>query len=191
MAPSTPSPAATAPSREAPNVEAPKKTFGAGVRISKVGGDVLTPKQRQGLQTLTSATPPKPPDRSRRHRRVAVTWRIPVVWIRPLLKELVYPIVVDRAAGRSYWDIDGNEYVDLTCGFGSCSWFRLPPFVTKALRKRLEWGIRSGPRTPPGRGGRQSICELTGHERAALCNTGSEAVSGAMCLARTATGTVR
>jgi glutamate-1-semialdehyde aminotransferase len=34
----------------------------------------------------------------------------------------------------------------------------------------------------------QGICELTGHDRAALCNTGSEAVMGVMRIARTVTG---
>jgi len=34
----------------------------------------------------------------------------------------------------------------------------------------------------------QLLCELTGHERAAVCNTGSEAVLGAMRMARTVTG---
>jgi Glutamate-1-semialdehyde aminotransferase len=34
----------------------------------------------------------------------------------------------------------------------------------------------------------QLVCELTGHDRAALCNTGSEAVLGAMRIARTVTG---
>jgi glutamate-1-semialdehyde aminotransferase len=32
------------------------------------------------------------------------------------------------------------------------------------------------------------ICELTGNDRAAFCNTGSEAVLGAMRVARTVTG---
>jgi glutamate-1-semialdehyde aminotransferase len=32
------------------------------------------------------------------------------------------------------------------------------------------------------------VCELTGHDRAAFCNTGSEAVMGAMRIARTVTG---
>ncbi len=32
---------------------------------------------------------------------------------------MVYPIVVERSAGARLWDIDGNEYVDLTMGFGT------------------------------------------------------------------------
>ena len=33
-------------------------------------------------------------------------------------KELIYQIVIERSAGSRLWDIDGNEYVDVTIGFG-------------------------------------------------------------------------
>jgi glutamate-1-semialdehyde 2,1-aminomutase len=29
-----------------------------------------------------------------------------------------YPQFYERAAGGRVWDVDGNEYVDLICGFG-------------------------------------------------------------------------
>ena len=41
-----------------------------------------------------------------------------VAGFRLLWKEMVYPIVTTRSAGSQLWDLDGNEYVDLTNGFG-------------------------------------------------------------------------
>src|SRR5690606_38320933 len=48
--------------------------------------------------------------------------------------------------------------------------------------------LEIGPQTPLAGEVAALICELTGMERAALCNTGSEAVMGAPRLARTVTG---
>lgn len=33
-------------------------------------------------------------------------------------KEMLYPIVGERTLGSKLWDVDGNEYVDFTMGFG-------------------------------------------------------------------------
>jgi iturin family lipopeptide synthetase A len=33
-------------------------------------------------------------------------------------KEMLYPIVGKRAQGAKTWDVDGNEYIDITMGFG-------------------------------------------------------------------------
>lgn len=33
-------------------------------------------------------------------------------------KEMVYPIIAERSDGSRMWDIDGNEYIDITMGFG-------------------------------------------------------------------------
>ena len=38
---------------------------------------------------------------------------------RPNMKEMTHPIVVERSKGVKLWDLDGNEYIDFTCGFGS------------------------------------------------------------------------
>ena len=107
---------------------------------------------------------------------------------KPLLKELIYPIVTNRAQGSKLWDIDGNEYVDLTCGFGLNFFGWSPDFVTDAMIKQLKQGIEIGPQTPLAGKVAKQICEMTGSERAAFSNTGSEAVLAAIRLARTVTG---
>jgi amino acid adenylation domain-containing protein len=105
-----------------------------------------------------------------------------------LWKEMVYPIVVERSSGARVWDIDGNEYVDFTMGFGTNLLGHLPEFVRAALDEQLRKGIEVGPQNPLAGKVAQLICELTGMERCAFCNTGSEAVLAAIRMARTVTG---
>ena len=107
---------------------------------------------------------------------------------KPLTKELVYPIVVKKSAGNRLWDLDGNEYIDTLNGFGSCFFGHQPDFIKKALHEQVESGFEVGPQHPLAGEVSKLLCEFTGHERAGLCNTGSEAVLGAMRIARTVTG---
>ena len=107
---------------------------------------------------------------------------------RPQLKEIVYPLVVERSAGSKLWDVDGNEYVDLTCGFGSNFLGNSAACVVDAVRRQLEQGYEIGPQHPLAGEVAELIARFTGLERVAFCNTGSEAVLGAMRIARTVTG---
>jgi len=103
-------------------------------------------------------------------------------------KEIVYPVVVDRSAGSRVWDVDGNEYLDVAMGFGVNLFGHSPQFVIDAVGEQLTRGIEIGPQTPLAGEVAGLISELTGHERVAFCNTGSEAVLAALRLARTVTG---
>ncbi|MBA3429722.1 MAG: aminotransferase class III-fold pyridoxal phosphate-dependent enzyme, partial [Actinobacteria bacterium] len=111
-----------------------------------------------------------------------------VAGFRRTWKEIVYPIVADRSAGSKLWDIDGNEYLDVAMGFGVNLFGHSPPFVIDAVTAQLARGIEIGPQTPLAGETAALIAEMTGHERVAFCNTGSEAVLAAMRLARTVTG---
>ena len=111
-----------------------------------------------------------------------------VAGFRSIWKEMVYPIVVERSRGSKLWDIDGNEYVDLTNGFGMNLFGHSPAFVTEALKEQLDKGIEIGPQTRLAGQVAELICEMTGMERVAFCNTGSEAVMAAIRVARTVTG---
>src|SRR5205807_976916 len=62
-----------------------------------------------------------------------------------LWKEMVYPIVVERSSGAHVWDVDGNQYVDFTMGFGTNLLGHLPDFVKAALEEQLRKGIEVGP----------------------------------------------
>jgi amino acid adenylation domain-containing protein len=104
------------------------------------------------------------------------------------LKELVYPIVAERAKGAYLWDKDGNRYIDILNGFGAILYGHSPDFILDALRKQMELGFPIGPQTELVGECSELIREFTGMERVTYCNTGSEAVIGAMRIARTVTG---
>ncbi len=103
-------------------------------------------------------------------------------------KEMVYPIVSVRSSGAHLWDVDGNEYVDITNGFGSIFFGHNPEFIREAVDKQYDAGIEIGPQTPLAGEVSKLVCEMVGMERAAFCTTGSEAVMAAIRLARTVSG---
>jgi glutamate-1-semialdehyde aminotransferase len=111
-----------------------------------------------------------------------------VAGFRPIWKEMVYPIVVERSSGSKLWDVDGNEYVDLVNGFGLNLFGHSPEFVTEAVASQLRKGIEIGPQTPLAGEVSERLCAMVGMERAAFCNTGSEAVTAAVRVARTVSG---
>ncbi|HEY3328726.1 MAG TPA: amino acid adenylation domain-containing protein [Capsulimonadaceae bacterium] len=103
-------------------------------------------------------------------------------------KEIVYPIVATHSGGSRLWDVDGNEYVDVTLGFGVNMLGHRPEFVMRAIEEQLHQGIEIGPQSPLAGDVAQMICEMTGMDRVTFCNTGSEAVMAAVRVARTVTG---
>lgn len=103
-------------------------------------------------------------------------------------KEMVYPIVSASSKDAKIRDIDGNEYVDITMGFGTYFFGHSPDWLVAALEKQLRSGVEIGPQSQIAGKLAKAICELTDMERVTFCNTGSEAVMAAMRLARTITG---
>ena len=93
-----------------------------------------------------------------------------------------------RSLGSRLWDVDGNEYVDLVNGFGSIFFGHNPEFIRSALKTQLDAGIEIGPQSPIAGKVAQLVCDTVGMQRAAFCNTGSEAVTAAIRTARTVTG---
>ena len=103
------------------------------------------------------------------------------------LKEMCYPIVAKKSCGSRIWDVDENEYVDVTMGFGINLFGHNPSFVKTALVEQLEQGIHLGPQTELAGEVAELIAEMTGMERVAFSNTGTEAVMSAIRIARAAT----
>lgn len=103
-------------------------------------------------------------------------------------KEMVYPIIGQRAHGAHFWDIDGNEYVDIAMGMGAHLCGHSPSFIAKAVSEQLQHTIQTGPAANLGWEVAELIGELTGMERVLFSVTGTGAVRGALRLARTATG---
>jgi acyl transferase domain-containing protein/glutamate-1-semialdehyde aminotransferase len=169
-----------------------KKAFGAIARIHS-GQIDLTDRQRARLDAFmrryTTRTA-KSKAYTQQHRQRLADPRV-VNGFRPLLKEIIYQIVIERSKGARLWDIDGNEYVDALNGFGMSLFGWQPDFVLEAVKHQIERGYEIGPQHPLAGEVAELICELTGFERAALCNTGSEAVLGAVRVARTISGRTR
>ncbi|MFD1871783.1 amino acid adenylation domain-containing protein [Hymenobacter bucti] len=166
-----------------------KKPFGATARIERQATE-LGPAQQTFLQELTRRYTKKTGASkayTQQHRARMADPRV-VSGFRPLTKELVYPLVVNRSSGSRLWDLDGNEYIDALNGFGSSLLGYQPEVIKTALHAQLEQGYEIGPQHALAGEVSQLLCEFTGFDRVALCNTGSEAVLGALRVARTVTG---
>ena len=132
-------------------------------------------------------------DRTRETKRLTQQHRLPLADSRAtanfrlLWKELVYPIIMQRSLGSKLWDADNNEYIDITMGFGVHLFGHSPPFMINAIEAQLREGMHLGPQSALAGEVAAKLCALTGVERANFCNSGTEAVMGALRLARTVT----
>ena len=136
---------------------------------------------------LNNEKMPKSKAYAQQHRQYMADPRT-VSGFRPNMKEMTHPIVVDKSKGVKLWDIDGNEYIDFTCGFGSNLLGHGNDITIQAISEQVKKDYAIGPQTPLAGEVAKLFCELTGHERMAFSNTGSEAVLGCTRLARNATG---
>lgn len=107
---------------------------------------------------------------------------------RPLYKEMLYQIIAQSGHGSKLVDIDGNEFIDLTMGFGVNFFGHCPQFVEEALKEEIKRGFPLGPMSCLAGTVAQQISELTGVERVFFCNSGTEADMFAVRIARAITG---
>ena len=164
--------------------------FGPFRPVKKISGQPLSLSQQRHLDDFIARYTRRTKQSKRfaqAHRRRLADARV-VSGFRNVWKELVYPIVTNRSSGARVWDLDGNEYVDITMGFGSNLLGHSPRFVTEAVERQLKQGVELGGNSALSGKVAELICELTGMERATFCQTGSEAVLGALRVARTVTG---
>ncbi|MDF3149463.1 aminotransferase class III-fold pyridoxal phosphate-dependent enzyme, partial [Streptomyces sp. T21Q-yed] len=174
-------------SPEPPRVHGPRVTV---ARTSGMVRDASPRSQQEHLDDLVRRYTARTPTSKRiaqRYRRVLADSRA-VVGFRSGTKEMLYPLAGRRASGARLEDVDGNEYVDITMGFGVLLFGHEPDFVTEAVREHLSRGIQLGPRTIETGEAAELLAELTGLERVAFANSGTEANSAAIRLARAATG---
>ncbi|MFM7786526.1 MAG: acetyl ornithine aminotransferase family protein [Gammaproteobacteria bacterium] len=107
-----------------------------------------------------------------------------------------YPFVMSHGRGCEVWDVDGNRFLDFAAGIAVCSTGHSHPAVVAAIQEAAgkflhissdywhEYQVRLGER----------INELTpfGEETMSfMCQSGTEAVEGALKLARYVTGRSR
>lgn len=159
------------------------------IESKKANSTNLSTRQQQHLENLIS----RYTKRTKTSKKLTQTHRSVLADARGsagfnlAIKEIVYPIIGDRALGSKMWDVDDNEYVDVVMGFGVNLFGHNPPFIEEALKKRLEQGIHIGPQSDLAGEVAELICELTGMERVTFSNTGTEAVMTSLRIARAAT----
>lgn len=183
-------PQASMPAAAAPPEPASRDRFSAfAVRLeadqrgedSKKVAHIAALAEQHNARTPTSKRAAQDYRRSLADNRVSAGFR-------PLLKELVYPVLAEAAQGAHLVDVDGNRYLDFTMGFGVHLFGHAPSFVVERVRSQLDRGMPIGPQSPMAGRVAELIAELTGHERVVFCNSGTEATMTAVRLARLAAG---
>ncbi|MEO0800992.1 MAG: amino acid adenylation domain-containing protein [Cyanobacteria bacterium J06642_2] len=158
----------------------------------KPGSELLdypTPKQEHYLKAFAH----RHTQRTERSKQLATAARSRVADRRysngfhSRLKNTIYPLTVERAEGACLWDMDGNEYLDLTMSYGVTLFGHNPPFVKAALIDQIERGFPLGPQTPHTAEVAQAMQALTGAERVTFASTRTEAFIAAVRLARART----
>lgn len=178
-----PSPASPTP----PAVHGPRVTLPEG---SGMVGDTADAAQRAHAAELSRrlAERTRTSKEQTQNRRSVLADSRAVVGFRRSTKETLYPLAARSARGARLTDVDGNDYTDITMGFGALLFGHEPEFVSGAVREHLAHGLRFGPRPVEAGEVAQLLADLTGLERVAFANSGTEANSAAIRLARAATG---
>ena len=102
------------------------------------------------------------------------------------------PYIVSRAEGARVWDVEGRELLDLVQSYGAIILGHAHPKVTEAIRAAAGDGTSYGAPTPREMKLAEEIGErVPSCERVRFMNSGTEATSTAVRLARGATGRKR
>lgn len=144
--------------------------------------------RRIGLSDLsTPHLTPRSDALATRARRVLVGGvNSPVRAMRSIGRE---PIFIARAEGPHVWDADGNRYIDLLSTWGPAILGHSPEVVRRAIEDALPLGTSFGAPTEREVVFAETVAALVPSvERLRMTSSGSEAVTGALRLARAATG---
>ncbi|HEY6922228.1 MAG TPA: aminotransferase class III-fold pyridoxal phosphate-dependent enzyme, partial [Steroidobacteraceae bacterium] len=178
---------ALAPREQEPERPKPVMPWGSKAERRTQG---LSTQQKEHLESLISRytrRTAKSRDSVQSSRAVLADSRASVGF-RFSTKEMLYPIVGERAAGSQLWDIDGNQYTDFTMGFGVHLFGHAPDFIQQRLTSELALHLELGARSPLVAEVATRFARITGMDRVTFSNTGTEAVMTAMRLARAVTG---
>ncbi|KVC59383.1 non-ribosomal peptide synthetase [Burkholderia ubonensis] len=188
VAPATkPAPAAT-PAPAADNQpRKPMMPWGSPVEQRARGLSAVQQEHLEALIVRYTTRTRKSKDSVQASRPVLADSRA-TVGFRFSTKEMLYPIVGDRAAGSRLWDIDGNEYIDFTMGFGVHLFGHTPEFIQQQVTREWQRPLELGARSSLVGEVAARFARVTGLDRVAFSNTGTEAVMTAMRLARAVTG---
>ena len=177
------------PSTSAPASNAASHTPGTRITRERTNSE-LTSAQRDWVDRLMTRYQDKyagSKTYTQKHRKHLADPRS-VSGFNPAWKEIIFPIVTVKSKGSKLWDIDGNELIDTSNGFGPILFGHSPDFITNAAKTQIDLGIETGPQSPLAGEVADLFCEVTGNERCTFACTGSEANVGALRIARTVTG---
>lgn len=163
-----------------------RKPFGAVARIEKHASEVSEVANVfiQSLIKSYSSKTGKSKAYTQENRKHTADPRV-VSGFKPMTKEMIYPIVTKFSNGSRLIDLDDNNYLDWLNGFGCTMFGYQSDFINQAIIAQIKKGIEIGPQNALAGKVSERICRLTGNDRVGLCNTGSEAVLGAMRISRT------
>src|SRR6266852_540469 len=97
-----------------------------------------------------------------------------------------YPLVLRRGKGAYVYDLDGKRYLDFISGIGVNALGHSHPRIVKVIRDQaarlihcsnLYYHAFQGPLA-------RKLTEISGLERSFFCNSGTEAMEGAMKMVR-------
>ncbi len=99
------------------------------------------------------------------------------------------PLFIARAEGPHVWDADGARYVDFLSTWGPAILGHAPEAVLRAVQRALPMGTSYGAPTEREVIFAETVCDaVPSVERLRMTSSGTEAVTGALRLARAATG---
>src|ERR1700690_3670872 len=99
-----------------------------------------------------------------------------------------YPIALERGKGVFVYDHEGKRYLDFVAGLGVNALGHAHPRVVKAIREQCARAIHLSNLYYNEYQGQlaERLCQLSGLDRAFFSNSGTEAMEGAIKLARLA-----
>lgn len=99
------------------------------------------------------------------------------------------PVVMERAQGAYFWDVDGNQYIDYLAAYGPIITGHAHPHITEAIKKAAETGVLYGTPTPHEVKFAEMLKDaMPNLEKVRFVNSGTEAVMTTIRVARAYTG---
>lgn len=99
------------------------------------------------------------------------------------------PVVMEKANGAYFWDVDGNKYIDYLAAYGPIITGHAHPHITKAITKAAETGVLYGTPTPHEITFAKMLKEaMPALDKVRFVNSGTEAVMTTIRVARAYTG---
>ncbi|PGY15711.1 glutamate-1-semialdehyde 2,1-aminomutase [Bacillus sp. AFS031507] len=99
------------------------------------------------------------------------------------------PVVMERAHGAYFWDVDGNQYIDYLAAYGPIITGHAHPHITEAIKRAAESGVLYGTPTPHEVKFAKMLKEaIPSMEKVRFVNSGTEGVMTTIRVARAYTG---